>query len=798
MLDAFTEVLFKNAELKKQEDEMTELMMKLPLDEVAKIASGKEACGMIGGGDGSWLKKYEGTPLFDQAIALEEEALQMDAQRLQKRMVEDTQREKEWHVRDAIDLKKRLLDLELRKAQVGTGTVEGGEEEEEPEDEAANAPSSTMFAEGAKSAEANFVHGVIHGFGKTAALEAAENAQIDANQGRIKGTRIGILPGATLGALGGLALSKHLTNPGATLLKGKALPLAGLAGGAIGGGLLGGTIGSHWDDPKAVAAADKQWDESYPKVAANQTMKFAVKKLAAAVQADPETAYRNTPGFQEFDAAEQQLMDSNKKGRLGAAIGAIGGAGLGAGAGTILGPKLHIGPMAGGLLGTGLGTLGGAIGGGAIGSRFNDPVAVAAANKRYNDAWNGLTEDEQKEASVAFKYALEKVGFLPAIAGGLAGALQAPKGHRLEGLQAGASGATLGSLKGSLYHGSTGAAGGAIGGSIVPGLGTAAGAAMGGATGAIEGGLTGGYSGYKKNMEALRQRLGEKEAGVKMPSFKDPMSSAKGLGRFGELLTGSRAKRLKNAVGGISHDLRNAGGSAETVKEQLLKRPTPDKARQLDAINQSIGAMKDKKNTFAKELSKEEPKVTLTRVGTGAAGLAVASDISNSKERKKKDSVEKTADSPLMNREIGDAIDDAALGLYDRAPSPKQLAETEASFRSSLGSTLDKHIANAENNVQHPIRHRWNFAKRFGIPLGITGGVMGAVAAPPGKQLIGGLIGGGAGLLGGGIAGAAKAPNPNKQLEDAVVARAALDNLHPNAAKDAILRQYYYNQFGEF
>jgi len=109
---------------------------------------------------------------------------------------------------------------------------------------------------------------------------------------------------------------------------------------------------------------------------------------------------------------------------------------------------------------------------------------------------------------------LSKEAFTPTHAGigALMGAYNAPKGHRLEGAKAGATGATLGGLKSGLFHAGTGAAGGAIGGSIVPGLGTAAGAAMGGATGAIEGGLTGGYSGYKKNMDALRERVKAQES----------------------------------------------------------------------------------------------------------------------------------------------------------------------------------------------------------------------------------------------------------------------------------------------
>lgn len=144
MLDAFTEVLVKQASQKQEEDELTEVMMNLPLEEVSKIASGqltiKEAYSNVDGRD--WLKKYESTPLYDQAIALEEECLALEAADIEQRMADRTERDSMWDKKDMLRLKKRQLDLELHK---GGMAGEDDEEEEDEEEELVEAKEASAF-----------------------------------------------------------------------------------------------------------------------------------------------------------------------------------------------------------------------------------------------------------------------------------------------------------------------------------------------------------------------------------------------------------------------------------------------------------------------------------------------------------------------------------------------------------------------------------------------------------------------------------------------------------------------------
>ena len=141
--------------------------------------------------------------------------------------------------------------------------------------------------------------------------------------------------------------------------------------------------------------------------------------------------------------------------------------------------------------------------------------AMAHAFNKVAEARMNPPSDKDPIVSHKFASALSKVAFTPlhAAVGGLAGAYNAPKGHRLEGAAAGAKGATLGAVKGGVYHGTTGAAGGAAAGllpaALTGGLSVPALATMGGVTGALEGGVTGGVAGYKKSMDDLRARVSQ-------------------------------------------------------------------------------------------------------------------------------------------------------------------------------------------------------------------------------------------------------------------------------------------------
>lgn len=77
-------------------------------------------------GPPSWLGQFEGTPLHEQAIALEREELRMQAEDLAKRQQERAQNEgrmqadsARWDLQDQIRLKKRELELQLAETRAG-------------------------------------------------------------------------------------------------------------------------------------------------------------------------------------------------------------------------------------------------------------------------------------------------------------------------------------------------------------------------------------------------------------------------------------------------------------------------------------------------------------------------------------------------------------------------------------------------------------------------------------------------------------------------------------------------------
>ena len=123
MLDSFLKVAMEQSEREVASRDLAKRMEGLPNETLYKIASGQlklsmYGCTPMGEHDVSWLDKYKGTPMFDQAVALEEEDLQWETQNQQVRVedsAKDQLRSQMWAMRDQIGLKKKLLDLELVK-----------------------------------------------------------------------------------------------------------------------------------------------------------------------------------------------------------------------------------------------------------------------------------------------------------------------------------------------------------------------------------------------------------------------------------------------------------------------------------------------------------------------------------------------------------------------------------------------------------------------------------------------------------------------------------------------------------
>ena len=148
MLEEYLEVAYEKTSRKQATFEVVGLLEGLPDWEVEKIASGvpvselygyldhrasgtpgvKVASGLAtkcGESDLTFLEAFKGTPLFEQAIALEQEEIQasmLDQQKKQERRAMSQGDDQLWDARDKIRLRKRLLELELAKQQNGSGT----------------------------------------------------------------------------------------------------------------------------------------------------------------------------------------------------------------------------------------------------------------------------------------------------------------------------------------------------------------------------------------------------------------------------------------------------------------------------------------------------------------------------------------------------------------------------------------------------------------------------------------------------------------------------------------------------
>lgn len=133
MLDAFLEVACGRTKQAEAEARNLRLLEQLPTPVLHKIASGNLALDKVGG-EGCWLDKFRGTPLLDQAIALEREELevQMDENRRRQAQREVTEQFGDWDTsaaqRDEIAIRRKLLELELAGADMSDMGGQEGED----------------------------------------------------------------------------------------------------------------------------------------------------------------------------------------------------------------------------------------------------------------------------------------------------------------------------------------------------------------------------------------------------------------------------------------------------------------------------------------------------------------------------------------------------------------------------------------------------------------------------------------------------------------------------------------------
>lgn len=128
MLDKLLEVAYRAEQKKTASRQLVDKLKGFPVAELAKLAAGDETCKLAyaldcvkgdgTGGDGTWIGKYKGTPLFAQAIELEKQLIQIDMEEQQARAAQPPMNDA-WQKRDAIRLQQRMLDLDL--AMAGSG-----------------------------------------------------------------------------------------------------------------------------------------------------------------------------------------------------------------------------------------------------------------------------------------------------------------------------------------------------------------------------------------------------------------------------------------------------------------------------------------------------------------------------------------------------------------------------------------------------------------------------------------------------------------------------------------------------
>lgn len=329
MLDSFLSAAYTQDKKTKEKRAFVETLKKLPKEELYKVASGElkiaNLCS-VPGDDGTWLSRFKDTPLFAQALMLEQQALQLDAEDISRR---SQQRNDDiWLQRDQIQLQKRLLELQLvqgASAQQAGGVppVAPGPISPEAGTQGAGAlgpeaggitdggiqdrPDSTGVKTGAdletmKTAMsmAKLALELAHADAaklaseKTAILDTAlatylgrqkaQEAGSDPTDGGIRGG-LGYVAGQSLGSLAGGALGAGAGGLAGLLARDPAtkalLPLGGMLAGGVGGGVLGGIKGyKHFT---------KKYDKAENKEAMDPSL---LSKLEGAAQATKSTAMR--------------------------------------------------------------------------------------------------------------------------------------------------------------------------------------------------------------------------------------------------------------------------------------------------------------------------------------------------------------------------------------------------------------------------------------------------------------------------------------------------------------------------
>ncbi len=320
MLDAFAAVLVANDDKASLEDELTREFKKLgSAQEITKVASEIAAVtknAYCEPGDYKWLKQYEGSPLYQQALDLEEQGLNLEAEKIKSRL--ERKQEDDWYNKeDMIRLKKKMLDLELAKARSAGAVQKSDDDDDEDDEEEENAVSSEPVAEKAASAAKAAVSASQPVAPKTASINYVDLAGRSLAHALYKQAQEASVPAAA-----------PTVPPGMNPLRARELL-----------------------SPSIYNAA-----QSLPQYSAADPTDYSA---AGALAADDAAAYQGALQLKADYAAKHPVLNKLKgaalPGLMMGAAGGLAGHAIGTGAGR-------------GLLGAGIGAGIGALGGGALGA----------------------------------------------------------------------------------------------------------------------------------------------------------------------------------------------------------------------------------------------------------------------------------------------------------------------------------------------------------------------------------------------------------------------------------------------
>ncbi len=144
MLDKYLEVLYSHEKTASTKNQMADLMKVLPEEELHRIANGEEKLAefdCMSDKANSWVDQFQGTPMYEEAMALEGQKLELDIQRQQQNMERFAAGDELSHAEDQIRLQRRILELKKHQADL---QARGAVQEEATAPPEPPAPQQTM------------------------------------------------------------------------------------------------------------------------------------------------------------------------------------------------------------------------------------------------------------------------------------------------------------------------------------------------------------------------------------------------------------------------------------------------------------------------------------------------------------------------------------------------------------------------------------------------------------------------------------------------------------------------------